>query len=103
MAAAEHGRARVESDPFEGRVERLNHNLFRVGQSINDKAESAALGIENCDEAIAFNRRFSFNSWNQQAIEKNERQQFAPKSIERGFVDPLDSTRGFLIRHMNEL
>ncbi len=53
FGVAQHGCAGVEADVLEHRGERLDDDLFRIGEPIDDQAEAAAVGIEHGDKVVA--------------------------------------------------
>ncbi len=53
VGVAKHGCAGVEPDIFQYCGERLDNDLFRIGEPINDQAEAAAVGIEHGNEVVA--------------------------------------------------
>jgi hypothetical protein len=58
IGVAQHGCAGIEADVLEHRGERLDDDLFRIGQPIDHQAEAAAVGVQNGDEVVALGGQF---------------------------------------------
>ena len=102
IGVAEHGCAGVEADVFEHGGERLDDDLFRVGEPIDDEAEAAAIGIEHGDEVVALGGGLVLAAGHQQAVKKDQRQELAAQPVERRALDPFDGCGGLLGRNVNK-
>ena len=85
------------------RGERLDDDLFRIGQPIHHQAKAAAVGIQHGNEVVALGSHLVLDAGHQQAVKKNQRQQLAAQPIERRILNPLDGRRGLLGRNMHQL
>ncbi len=73
--------------------ERLDDNLFRIGQPIHHQAEAAAIGVQHGDEVVALGGRLVRAAGHQQPVKKNQRQQLAAQPVERRILNPLDGRK----------
>ncbi len=104
IGVAQHGGAGVEADVLEHRGERLDDDLFRVGEPVDDQAETAAIGVEHGDEVVPLGSRLSCSMpGHQQPVEKDQRQQLAAQPVERRVLNPLDGCGGLFRRNVHQL
>ena len=103
IGVAQHGCAGVEADVLEHGGERLDDDLFRIGEPVDDQAEAAAVGIEHGDEVVVSRlRTLLLCAGHQQPVEKDQREQLAAQPVERRVFDPFDGLGGLLGRDVHQ-